>query len=92
MSDASADVNAISLSQDDLAAVQTLTDSYRNIKREMAKVIVGQSAVLDELLIALFCRGHALLLGVPGLAKTLMINTLARTMNLSFSACSSPPT
>jgi MoxR-like ATPase len=52
---------------------------------ELGKVIVGQEAVIEELLIALFCRGHALLVGVPGLAKTLLISTLAKTLGLSFS-------
>ena len=54
------------------------------MKSELAKVIVGQEAVIEELLIALFCRGHALLVGVPGLAKTLLISTLSRTLGLSF--------
>jgi MoxR-like ATPase len=54
------------------------------MKAELGKVIVGQEAVIEELLIALFCKGHALLVGVPGLAKTLMISTLARTLGLSF--------
>ena len=57
---------------------------YHNMKAELGKVIVGQEAVIEELLIALFCRGHALLVGVPGLAKTLMISTLAKTLGLSF--------
>jgi MoxR-like ATPase len=51
----------------------------------LGKVIIGQDAVIEELLVALFCRGHALLVGVPGLAKTLLISTLARTLGLSFS-------
>ena len=54
------------------------------LKAEMAKVIVGQHAVLEELLIAIFARGHCLLIGVPGLAKTLMIHTLADALNLSY--------
>jgi MoxR-like ATPase len=55
------------------------------MRTELGKVIVGQEAVIEELLIALFCRGHALLMGVPGLAKTLLISTLSRTLGLSFS-------
>ncbi|HHK42856.1 MAG TPA: MoxR family ATPase, partial [Planctomycetaceae bacterium] len=55
------------------------------ILEQMAQVIVGQESVIEELLISLFSRGHCLLEGVPGLAKTLMISTLARTLNLSFS-------
>jgi len=73
-----------SLAADELAAVEKLQQAYRRMKTEMAKVIVGQDAVIDELLIALFCRGHALLVGVPGLAKTLMISTLSKTLGLSF--------
>lgn len=72
------------LAGDDLAAVQKLQQAYSSMKSELGKVIVGQDLVIDELLIALFCRGHALLVGVPGLAKTLLISTLARTLGLSF--------
>jgi len=68
----------------ELAAVEKLQQGYHSMKAELGKVIVGQEAVIDELLIALFCKGHALLVGVPGLAKTLMISTLARTLGLSF--------
>src|SRR5438132_5587693 len=69
----------------DLAAIERLNDGYRRITREMSKAIVGQKRVLEELLIAIFARGHCLLVGVPGLAKTLMIRTLADALNLSFS-------
>jgi MoxR-like ATPase len=69
---------------EELAAVEKLQKAYHNMKAELGKVIVGQEAVIEELLIALFCRGHALLVGVPGLAKTLMISTLSRTLGLSF--------
>ncbi len=69
----------------DLSAVERLADGYRRLSREMAKVIVGQHNVLEELMIAVFARGHCLLVGVPGLAKTLMIRTLADSMSLSFS-------
>ena len=69
----------------DLAAIERLNDGYRRITREMGKAIVGQQRVLEELLIAIFARGHCLLVGVPGLAKTLMIRTLADSLNLSFS-------
>ena len=72
------------LPPDELAAVDRLRQAYAQIKSELHKVIVGQDAVIDELLIALFCRGHALLVGVPGLAKTLLISTLAKTLGLSF--------
>src|ERR1700727_2396330 len=73
------------LPPDELAAVDRLRQAYSQIKKELRKVIVGQDEVIDELLIALFCRGHALLVGVPGLAKTLLISTLAKTLGLSFS-------
>src|SRR5438128_11670769 len=72
------------LGADELAAVAKLQQGYHNLKSELGKVIVGQEAVIEELLIALVCRGHALLVGVPGLAKTLLISTLSKTLGLSF--------
>src|SRR5687768_17825606 len=72
------------LEADELAAVEKLQQGYHNLKAELGKVIVGQEAVVEELLVALFCKGHALLVGVPGLAKTLMISTLSKTLGLSF--------
>jgi MoxR-like ATPase len=69
----------------DLSAIERLNDGYRRIRKEMGKAIVGQERVLEELLIAIFARGHCLLVGVPGLAKTLMIRTLAESLSLSFS-------
>jgi MoxR-like ATPase len=72
------------LGQDELAAVEKLQQGYHNMRSELGKVIVGQEAVIEELLIALFCKGHTLLVGVPGLAKTLLISTLAKTLGLSF--------
>jgi MoxR-like ATPase len=69
----------------DLSAIERLNDGYRRIRKEMAKAIVGQERVLEELLIAIFARGHCLLVGVPGLAKTLMIRTLSDALSLSFS-------
>ena len=73
------------LAGDDLAAVERLREGSKRILTECHKVIVGQRQVLEQLLIALFAQGHCLLVGVPGLAKTLMIRTLADAMNLSFS-------
>ena len=73
-----------SLAAEELAAVEKLQKGYHNMRAELGKVIVGQEAVIEELLIALFCRGHAMLEGVPGLAKTLLISTLSRTLGLSF--------
>src|SRR5262245_59566345 len=68
----------------DMEAIQKLKSSYDRLKAEMHRVIVGQERVLDELLTCIFSRGHALLIGVPGLAKTLMIRTLAQCLSLSF--------
>ena len=69
----------------DMSAIERLNDGYRRIRKEMSKAIVGQERVLEELLIAIFARGHCLLVGVPGLAKTLIIRTLADSLSLSFS-------
>ncbi len=73
------------LTAQDAAAVEKLGDARQKIMDQLSQVIVGQTAVIDELLISLFSRGHCLLEGVPGLAKTLMISTLSRALNLSFS-------
>jgi MoxR-like ATPase len=73
------------LAAEELASVEKLQKGYHDLRSELGKIIVGQEAVIEELLIALFCRGHALLVGVPGLAKTLLISTLSRTLGLSFS-------
>lgn len=70
---------------DDPGLLERLVNSQQLIKRELAKVIVGQDGVIDSLIISLLCRGHSLLVGVPGLAKTLMISSLARSLDLSFS-------
>jgi MoxR-like ATPase len=75
----------LSSADDDMAAVERLRDGSKRILTECHKVIFGQRQVLEQLLIALFAQGHCLLVGVPGLAKTLMIRTLADAMNLSFS-------
>src|SRR5207244_493530 len=69
----------------DLSAIERLNDGYRRIRKEMSKAIVGQEKVLEELLIAIFARGHCLLIGVPGLAKTLMVRALSDSLSLSFS-------
>ncbi len=67
------------------ASIDRLHAAYDSIREQMSRVIVGQSAVIDQLLIALFSRGHCLLEGAPGLAKTLMVSTLARCLSMSFS-------
>jgi MoxR-like ATPase len=69
---------------DDLEGARRLRAAYDTVRGEIAKVIVGQDAVVEQLLIAIFARGHGLLVGVPGLAKTLLVSTLARTLSLSF--------
>jgi MoxR-like ATPase len=69
---------------DDLKAVQELNEAYRHITDQLGRVIVGQQAVIEELLIAMFARGHCLLVGVPGLAKTLLVRTLAESLALEF--------
>ena len=66
-------------------SIEKLQSARENILEQLGKVIVGQQEVVDELLISVFSRGHCMLEGVPGLAKTLMISTLARTLSLSFS-------
>jgi len=68
----------------DVAAINQLVNKYNQLKQEIAKVIVGQEAVIDQILLAVFSGGHVLLVGVPGLAKTLMVNTLAQTLGLNF--------
>ncbi|HZT83105.1 MAG TPA: AAA family ATPase, partial [Gemmataceae bacterium] len=73
------------LGQSDLDAIRRLRDAYSDIKKQLSKVIVGQDQVIEELLIALFSRGHCMLEGVPGLAKTLMISTLSKCLSLAFS-------
>ncbi len=70
--------------EDDAAMARRLVESYRRMREELSKVIVGQDEVLEQLLIAILARGHCLLEGVPGLAKTLMVRCLAEAMDLSF--------
>jgi MoxR-like ATPase len=69
---------------DDLEAAKHLGHAYQQIESELSKVIVGQRRVIEELMIAVFARGHCLMQGVPGLAKTLLISTLSQAMDLSF--------
>lgn len=69
----------------DLDLVAQLKDAHDKIVAEVSKVIIGQNQIIDELLISMLSRGHCLLVGVPGLAKTLLISTLARVLNLKFS-------
>jgi MoxR-like ATPase len=76
--------DAQAISQDDLKIVKELNDAFKRITSEVGQVIVGQTDVIEQVLIAIVCRGHALLVGVPGLAKTLLISTLSRVLQLSF--------
>jgi MoxR-like ATPase len=69
----------------DVEAIKQLTDKYAALRSEIGKVIIGQGDVVDQLLISVFSRGHCLLVGVPGLAKTLLVNTISQTLGLSFS-------
>jgi MoxR-like ATPase len=73
------------LGEDDLGAAKKLQEAFAAIKQQLARVIVGQDAVIEQLLIALFSRGHIILEGVPGLAKTLLISTVSRCLSLEFS-------
>ncbi|HEY2910499.1 MAG TPA: MoxR family ATPase [Gemmataceae bacterium] len=68
----------------DIAMIEKLRDAHQRLRKEIGKVIIGQDQVLDQLLMAIFCRSHALLMGVPGLAKTLMVSTLAQALDLTF--------
>ncbi|MCE5328381.1 MAG: MoxR family ATPase [Planctomycetaceae bacterium] len=72
------------LSKDDIAAVQTCQKAYETIRKELANVIIGQDQVIEQVLISIFSRGHALLEGVPGLAKTLLISSIAQALHLTF--------
>jgi MoxR-like ATPase len=69
----------------DVVAIDQLRELYGRIRTELAKVIIGQDKVIEQLLTCVFARGHALLMGVPGLAKTLLIHSVADLMSLSFS-------
>jgi MoxR-like ATPase len=68
----------------DVAQIEQLVKDYNSLKQEIHKVIVGQEEVVDQVLISIFSRGHCLLVGVPGLAKTLLVNTIADSLGLSF--------
>src|SRR3954454_13058165 len=68
----------------DTQMLEKLRDAHQRLRKEVGKIIIGQETVLDQLLISIFCRSHALLMGVPGLAKTLMVSTLAQSLDLTF--------
>jgi MoxR-like ATPase len=67
-----------------VAAIQNLVEKRTELKKEIAKIIVGQDEVVDQILLSIFSGGHALLVGVPGLAKTLMVNTISQALDLDF--------
>jgi len=73
------------LNDDDVQKLDRLRDSYRRLEQELGKVIIGQRETIERLAICLFARGHALLMGVPGLAKTLLVSRLAEAVSLKFS-------
>lgn len=68
----------------DVVAVENLVKKHQDLKKEIAKVIVGQDEVIEQILLSIYTGGHSLLIGVPGLAKTLMVNTIAQTLGLDF--------
>src|SRR3984893_7089294 len=70
------------VSESDVQMLESLRSAHQQMRAEVGKIIIGQEAVLDQLLMAIFCRGHALLVGVPGLAKTLMVSTLSQALAL----------
>ena len=71
--------------KNDVEAIDAFVEKYAQVKKEIAKVIVGQDKIVKDILMAMFSRSHALLIGVPGLAKTLMITTIAKAIDLSYS-------
>ena len=68
----------------DVASIENLVQKHAQLKKEISKVIIGQEKTIDQILISIFSGGHALLIGVPGLAKTLMVNTIAQALGLNF--------
>ena len=79
------DTPAIKLEDSDIASIKKLQTAYKDLKHQLGRVIVGQDEVIEQLLIAMFSRGHCMLEGVPGLAKTLLISSLAKCLSLDFS-------
>ncbi len=75
----------MSINNDDVKILQNFSQSIKDVKKQIGKVIIGQEETIEQLLIALFARGHCLLIGVPGLAKTLLISTLSQALDLKFS-------
>ncbi|NMD00240.1 MAG: AAA domain-containing protein, partial [Bacteroidales bacterium] len=69
---------------DDIQAVKQLQETHQKLKKEIQKIIIGQDQVIDEVITALFSKGHCLLIGVPGLAKTLLVTTIAKALGLKY--------
>ena len=78
-------MDALELKKEEIEAVEFLKNAREKMLREIRKVIIGQGEVIDQILIALFSRGHCLIIGVPGLAKTLLVSTIAQILDLKFS-------
>lgn len=78
-------MDALELKKEEIETVEFLKNARERMLREIRKVIIGQGEVIDQILIALFSRGHCLIIGVPGLAKTLLVSTIARILDLKFS-------
>ena len=85
MADSSGSTTTTNLSDNDVGAIDRLRALYARLRKELARVIIGQNDVIERLAICMFARGHGLLMGVPGLAKTLLVSKLAETMSLNFS-------
>jgi len=68
----------------DVAAVENLVKKYKELQQEVGKIIIGQHEAIDHVLLSILCGGHSLLIGVPGLAKTLLVNTISQTLGLDF--------
>ena len=85
MTNSSSSVPSTNLSDNDVGAIDQLRQLFTRLKKELGRVIIGQNDVIERLAICMFARGHGLLMGVPGLAKTLLVSKLAETMSLHFS-------
>lgn len=85
MTNSSSSVPSTNLSDNDVGAIDQLRQLFTRLKKELGRVIIGQNEVIEQLAICMFARGHGLLMGVPGLAKTLLVSKLAETMSLHFS-------
>ena len=85
MANPSGSAISTNLSDNDVGAIDRLRELHGKLKKELARVIIGQNDVIERLAICMFARGHGLLMGVPGLAKTLLVSKLAETMSLNFS-------